>query len=198
MGRSPGRHRLPTNQPPMRASLKPGRAGGRGRRRSCERRSPTSKGLMTRRPSTLAVDPLRSRSASSMQSAPAIIAWIRVSASRPAGGPLRTAAKVDEVVDHLLDPRAARPAWGGAGAPALVIARVSSKATTTRRSGVREDDIGKKRSRPGRMERPSNAILPAQRAFLIIESCHPPRYPAYPGLACDLTRRGRLCSSSCL
>jgi trans-aconitate methyltransferase len=47
------------------------------------RNVPMVDGAITWWPSTWAVAPVRSTSASSMQSAPAIIAWVKVSSLRP-------------------------------------------------------------------------------------------------------------------
>jgi hypothetical protein len=58
---------------------------------------------MTRWPSTWLVAPQRSRSASSMQSAPASIAWTRVNSFAPRMGGASPLAQIDHLLGGLLD-----------------------------------------------------------------------------------------------
>jgi hypothetical protein len=100
---------------------------------------PRVEGAMTRWPSTRLVAPQRSRAASSMQSAPASIAWTRVNSFAPRMGGAGPLAQVDQRIGGLLD---AQPLGqrGGSSGPALAIAWVSSKRVSSW-SRVWEDAI---------------------------------------------------------
>src|SRR5215207_2779827 len=112
------------------------------------RKVPTVEAAMTRWPSTLAVDPQRSSSTSSMQSPPAIMAWTRVSSLRPGrAAPGWSPRSTSWSVACSIPSRSAKVA--GSSNPALATARWSSKTTSTWSGTTWEDRIEKVSSGSG-------------------------------------------------
>src|SRR6266540_3746578 len=134
-----------------------------------ERRNvPSVEGAMTRWPSTVAVCPQRSTSASSMQSPPASIEWTRVNSLRPGrAAPGRSPRSISASAVCWMPSRSASVA--GSSRPALAMAWVSSKQVSSW-SRVWEDCIEKVPFLVGDTAALAGAILPGQRAFLIIRT----------------------------
>src|SRR5215218_3857337 len=120
---------------------------------------PTVEAAITRWPSTLAVDPARSSSTSSMQSPPATRAWTRVSSLLPGwAAPGRSPRSTSWSVACSIPSRSARVA--GSSSPACATARGSSNAISTWSMTTWEDRIEK---------------VPPARDEWLSRSRHPPR-----------------------
>ncbi len=97
---------------------------------NARRNVPTVDGASTRWPSTVAVDPQRSTSTSSMQSPPARIPWTRVSSLAPGwAAPGRCPRSMSWSAACSIPSRSVRVA--GSSRPALAMAWVSSKAMSS-------------------------------------------------------------------